>query len=233
MKRIGIIGGLGPEATIDYYRELINAFKNESGDLNYPEIIVYSVNMSEFLAMMKAKKYDQVTDYLLEKIEGLKRAGAEFAALSANTPHLLFDRLKEKSTIPLISIVEVTCNESVKRGIKRPGLFGTGFTMDASFFPDVFKKQGLDVVMPDKEDKELINYKLFSEIELGIFKDETRGILIGIIEKMVRQQHIDSLILGCTEFPLILDKETYAGIPVLNTTKIHVNEIIKYCLNNN
>jgi aspartate racemase len=178
MKKIGVVGGLGPEATIDYYKELINAFKNESGDLNYPEIIIYSVNMSEFLGLMKAKKYDQVTAYLLEKIESLKQGGAEFAALSANTPHLLFDWLKERSPIPLISIAEATCDECIKRGLKRTGLFGTGFTMDASFFPDVFKRHSIDVIMPGKEEKELINYKLFSEIELVIFKDDTRRILI-------------------------------------------------------
>lgn len=229
MKRIGIVGGLGPEATIDYYQRIINAFKNGNSDLNYPEIIVYSVNMSEFIGLMRLKKYELATIYLLERIESLKMAGADFAVLSANTPHQLFDQLREKSTIPLISIVEATCDEAKTRGLKRAGLFGTEFTMEASFFSDVFKKQGIDVIMPDKHDKELINYKLFSEIELGIFKDETREILIGIIEKMVREQHIDSLILGCTEFPLILDKETYAGIPVLNTTKIHVESIVKYC----
>jgi len=230
MKKIGIIGGLGPEATIDYYKEIINAFKNEKGDLNYPEIIIYSVNMSEFLSLMKEKKYDQVTTLLLEKIEGLKRAGAEFAVLSANTPHLLFDRIKEKCGIPMISIVEATCNESLKRGYKRTGLFGTGFTMEASFFTDIFKEQGIDVIMPDKKDRDLINHRLFSEIELGIFKDDTRLMLIGIIEKMVQEQHIDSLILGCTEFQLILKESSYAGIPMLNTTKIHVDAIVKYCV---
>lgn len=232
MKRIGLIGGLGPEATIDYYKEIINAFKNDGGDLNYPEIIVFSVNMSEFLDLMKQKKYDQVTAYLSEKIDALKHAGAEFAAISANTPHLLFDRLKENSPIPLISIIEATCEEAYKRGLKRPGLFGTGFTMDASFFTDVFKKYDIDVVMPEKEDKVLINNKLFSEIELGIFTETTRMMLIDIIGKMVKEQQIDSLILGCTEFPLILDQNNYAGIPMLNTTKIHVDAIVKYCLSN-
>lgn len=231
MKKIGIIGGLGPEATIDYYKEIINAFKNEEGDLNYPEIIIFSVNMSEFISLMKEKKYDQVTTLLLEKIESLKRAGAEFAVLSANTPHLLFDRIKEKSGIPLISIVETACDESIKRGYKRAGLFGTGFTMEATFFTDIFKKKGIDVIIPDKEDRDFINHKLFSEIELGIFKDDTRRLLIGIIEKMVQKQHIDSLILGCTEFPLILKESSYAGIPMLNTTKIHVDAIVEYCLN--
>lgn len=230
MKKIGIIGGLGPEATIDYYKELINAFKNGNGDLNYPEIIIYSVNMSEFLSLVKAKKYDMVSSYLSERIEALKHAGAEFAVLSANTPHMVFDQLKKISGIPLISIVEATCNETIKRRLKRPGLFGTGFTMDADFFPDVFKIHGIEVVMPDKEDKELINFKLFSEIELGIFKEETRQLLIGIIEKMVREKNIDSIILGCTEFPLILKETEYAGIPVLNTTVIHIKEIIKFCL---
>jgi aspartate racemase len=232
MKRIGILGGLGPEATVDYYKEIINAFKKVSNDLNYPEIIIYSVNMSEFIGLMKDKKYELATTYLSERIERMKGAGADFAVLSANTPHQLFDQLKEISAIPLISIVEATCDEAKKRRLRRAGLFGTKFTMEASFFPDVFKKEGIEIVMPDKQDQELINYKLFSEIELGIFKDETRGILIGIIEKMVREQHIDSLILGCTEFPLILDKKIYAGIPMLNTTSIHVKEIINYCLKN-
>jgi aspartate racemase len=229
MKKIGIIGGLGPEATIDYYTQIIDAFKNDSGDLNYPEIIIYSVNLSVFIGLMKEKKYDRVTSLLLEKIEGLKSAGAEFAALSANTPHLVFDSIKEKSGIPLISIVEATCEECIKKGLKRTGLIGTGFTMNASFFPDVFNRRGLEVVMPEKEDKELIDYKVFSEIELGIFKEDTRRYLIGIIEKMVREQHIDSMILGCTEFPLILKESEYAGIPVLNTTKIHVDAIVRYC----
>lgn len=230
MKRIGIVGGLGPEATVDYYQRIINDFKQGNSDLNYPEIIVFSVNMSEFIGMMRAQKYEQATAYLLEKIESLKLAGADFAAMSANTPHQLFDQLREKSSIPLISIVEATCDEAKKRGLKRPGLFGTEFTMTASFYPDVFKRQGIEVVMPEAQDMELINYKLFSEIELGIFKDNTRDQLIGIIEKMVEQQHIDSVILGCTEFPLILEKETYAGIPVLNTTSIHVESIVKYCI---
>ncbi|MFA5328611.1 MAG: amino acid racemase [Prolixibacteraceae bacterium] len=232
MKKIGILGGLGPEATVDYYNEIINAFKNEKGDLDYPEIIIYSVNMSLFIGLMNAGKFEQATAYLSDRIENLRLAGADFAAISANTPHQLFDQIRERAAIPLISIVEATRAEAKKQGLKRPGLFGTGLTMNASFFPEVFKREGIEVIVPDNENKELINQKLFSEIELGIFKDETRHLLIRIIEKMVREQQIDSLILGCTEFPLILSEETYAGIPVLNTTKIHVESIAKYCNEN-
>lgn len=230
MKRIGIIGGLGPEATVDYYNGIINAFKNGSGDLNYPEIILYSVNMSVFVGLMREKKYDQAADQLIGKIESLKRAGAELAAISANTPHMLFDRISERSALPLISIVEATSDECRRKGLKKAGLLGTGFTMNATFFADVFSKYGMEIIMPDDGDKELVNTKLFTEIELGIFKEDTRRMIIGIIEKMVREKNIDSVILGCTELPLILKEQSYAGIPALNTTRIHIDAIVKYSL---
>jgi aspartate racemase len=230
MKKIGLIGGLGPEATIDYYRRIIDGFNSLDTGFNYPDIIVYSVNLSKLMLWMKVGKYEEATDYLAEKIEILKQAGADFAVISANTPHLMFDQIKAKSGIPLISIVEATCNECISRGIKRAGLIGTVFTMEASFYTDVFKKHNIEVFVPDKTDRDLINQKLFKEIELGIFKDETRKLFIGIIEKMVLEQQIDSLILGCTEFPLLLTEKFYAGIPMLNTTQIHVDAIIKYCI---
>ncbi|HEX2977065.1 MAG TPA: amino acid racemase [Bacteroidales bacterium] len=230
MKTIGIIGGLGPEATVDYYNLLIDSFKDDSGSLNYPEIIIYSVNMSEFLGLMREKKYDSAARKVADKAEALKRAGADFAAITANTPHMLFDQITGLSPLPLISIVEATCEECMKMGVKRAGLMGTGFTMNATFYQDVFKKHGLEVLVPEASDRELINHKLFTEIELGIFRDETRQILVGIIEKMVSEQKIDSIILGCTELPLILKEPSYSGIPALNTTKIHVDAIVKYCV---
>jgi aspartate racemase len=230
MKKIGLIGGLGPEATVDYYNRIIDSFKNENGDLNYPEIIIYSVNMSEFIGLMREKNYDRATELLIEKIHSLEKAGAEFAAITANTPHMLFDKVRERSSLHLISIVEATVENCRKKGVKRSGLLGTGFTMNSTFYEDVFKRNGLEIVMPDEADKETINHKLFSEIELGIFKEETRSELAGIIDKMVRERRIDSVILGCTELPLILKDDTYSGIPSLNTTQIHVDAIVEYSL---
>ena len=230
MKKIGLVGGLGPESTLDYYKSIIDVFKEKSTRLEYPEIIIYSVNMTDFLDLMKRKEYEKATGYLLEKTSALKAAGADFAALTANTPHLLFNQLNKRANLPLISIVEATAREALNKELKRPGLFGTGFTMNSSFYSDVFHNYDMQVVLPDAEDKEIINQKLFSEIELGIFKDETRDLLVEIIQKMKEQQQIDSVILGCTEFPLILTEPEYCGIPVLNTTQIHVKEIINSCL---
>jgi len=230
MKRIGLIGGLGPESTQDYYREIINSFKDDKGSMNYPEILIYSVNLSEFLNLTKVRAYDQIVEIILKKISSLKKAGADFVAITANTPHMMFDRIQERSELPLISIVEVTCKETLRRGLKKPGLFGTGFTMSATFYQDVFSRQGIEIVLPSPGERELINEKLFTEIELGIFKDETRNLLTEVMKRMVRDDHIDSLILGCTEFPLILPDSEYAGIPMLNTVKIHVDAIASYAL---
>jgi aspartate racemase len=217
MKKIGLVAGMGPEATVDYYMAIISHFKDRDNPPVYPEILLYSVNMWEFLEMMKQKEYDRATDFLLARIENL---------------NLLFDALQQKSVLPLISIVEATCSKAIADKLQRPGLLGTGFTMKADFYSRVFRKQGIDIVVPDLADIEIINEKIFSEIELGIFNKETKDLLVGIIQKMVIRQHIDSIILGCTELPLILTEKEYAGIPVLNTTSIHVQEIIHYCCGN-
>lgn len=229
MKKIGLIGGTGPEATVDYYKGIIDAFKDESGGLNYPEIIIYSVSLGKLLGFMQSGNFKGAIDYLADAIRRLKDTGADFAAITANTPHIFFDEISERVDLPLISIVEATRTEALRLGLQRPGLFGTGFTMDASFYPDAFRQKGMEVVIPGKEERDWLHHKLFSEIELGIFRDDTREQLINIIEKMVQQQQIDSLILGCTEFPLILTQPAYAGIPVLNTTQIHVEAIVARC----
>jgi aspartate racemase len=230
MKKIGLISGLGPESTVDYYNRIIDAFKNDKGDMNYPEIIIYSVNMSEFMGLIREKHYDNAAEMIIEKIHSLEKAGADFAAITANTPHMLFDKIKEKSPLYLISIVEATLEACRKIRVKRSGLLGTGFTMNSTFYEDVFNLNGLEIIVPDEADKETINHKLFSEIELGIFKDQTRNELAGIIEKMVRVRQIDSVILGCTELPLILKDPVYSGVPSLNTTQIHVDAIVEYAL---
>ena len=231
MKKIGIIGGLGPEATVDYYNGIINSFKKKSSDLNYPEILIYSVNMSEFLGLMNSKEYEKVVTLLVQKIDSLKKAGADFVAMTANTPHLLFNEIEKRSELPMISIVEATCRYAKESGLKNPALLGTGFTMREKFFQDVFNREGLTVEVPAIDDRDWIHNKLFTEIELGIFKDETRNGLERIIGKMKNENAVDSVILGCTELPLILKERSYSGIPALNTTQIHVNEIVDYCMN--
>ncbi|MGA7146266.1 MAG: amino acid racemase [Desulfobacterales bacterium] len=229
MKTIGIIGGIGPESTVDYYKEIIAAFHTKYSDLAYPEIIVYSVNMNELMKFVETKNWPELSEWLLEKIFSLHRAGAEFAAIASNTPHIIFDEIKTKSPIPLLSIVEATCNKAQEMGLKNVGLMGTKLTMEAEFYKKPFISTGISVVVPSREEQQLIHHKLFSEIELGIFKDSTREALLSIAKRMVDEEGIDSLILGCTELPLILTESKY-HIPFLNTSAIHCESIITHCI---
>jgi aspartate racemase len=229
MKTIGLLGGLGPEATMDYYKEMISLVNSRSseGNLTYPEIIIYSVNMARFIGYLDAKDYAAAVSYISGCISRLEYAGADFAAISANTPHLFFNEIQQRVHIPLISIVE-TCRDRAKQmGIKRCGLFGTRFTMNADFYQEVFKPEGIQVIVPEKKERARINELLFTELELGIFKDSTRMELLDVVQKMKDVHQIDALILGCTEFPIMFTEEQYLGIPFLNTTRIHVEEIIR------
>lgn len=229
MEKIGLIGGLGPEATVDYYKAIIDSFKAENnGALDYPDVIIYSVNLEHFIGMVKRGDYREATAYLAEKMQALEKAGAGMIALTANTPHLFYKELQAAVKVPMISIVEATAREAQRLGLKRAGLIGTAFTMNAGFYQDVFNHFQIKIETPDEEEKAYINQKLFSEIELGVFRDDTREDLLDIIKRMKDRQNIEGIILGCTEFPLILPLDQYHGIPALNTTLIHVKEIAEW-----
>lgn len=229
MKTIGIIGGIGPESTLDYYKTIIAAFQTRYADLAYPEIIVYSVNMNELMEFIKTRNWPNLAEWLSEKIDILQQAGAEFAVIASNTPHIVFDEIKAKSPIPLLSIVDATCSKARELGLKKIGLMGTKLTMEEDFYKKPFVSKGISVVVPSENEQQLIHHRLFSEIELGIFKDSTREELLGIVMRMVDDSGIDSLILGCTELPLILTESKY-NIPFLNTSAIHCESIISKCI---
>ena len=230
MRTIGIIGGIGPESTVDYYKEIITAFNNKYADLAYPEIIVYSANLNELMGIVKSNNWPRLSEWLLEKISALHRAGAAFVAIASNTPHIVFDKIKSKSPLPLLSIVEATCNKANNMRLQNIGLMGTQLTMAEDFYKRPFISKGVSVVVPSANDQQFIHHKLLSEIELGIFKESTKAELLAIVKRMVDKDKIDSLILGCTELPLILTESKF-DIPFLNTTAIHCEEIVSYCIN--
>ena len=159
MKKLGLVGGMGPESTIPYYHDIVYGVQEAMGKSIFPELSIESVNVFNVLKLCDEKKYDELTEYLMRAINNLVKSGAEFAALSANTPHIVFDRLKEQSPIPLISIVETTCEEAKHRELKKIGLLGTIFTMTEEFFKAPFVKNGIQVVIPSESELKMINKK--------------------------------------------------------------------------
>lgn len=230
MIKIGMIGGFGPESTLDYYRLLIETYRKETKiEGGSPDIIINSMNINTLMKLVGDKQWDNLVNWLVEGIEVLHRAGADFGFISANTPHVVFDKVKEISPIHLLSIVDSTCNHIKKIGIKKVGLLGTKFTMQSDFYKIACDRNNIELFVPNEEEQEYIHNKLMTEIELGNFIDETQQGLLDIIKRLIEDNSIEGIILGCTELPLILTKDEF-GIPFLNTTKIHVESIIKYYL---
>lgn len=229
MKKLGLIGGMGPESTIPYYRDIVYGVQKALGKPTFPELSIESVNVFKVLGLCGEKKYDELTEYLMRAIRNLSNSGVDFAALSANTPHIVFDRLNEQSPIPLISIVEATCEEANRRGLKKIGLLGTVFTMTGEFFLNPFEKSGIKIVVPSKTEMEMINEKISTELELGIVKEETLSAFQKVITRMKNEDEIEAVVLGCTELPLLLNDKV-SSVPCLDTMQIHINAIVKTIL---
>src|SRR5256885_8458224 len=214
MKTLGMIGGVGPESTIDYYKNIIALYRERQRDGSYPQFVINSIDLKKGIDFMNANNLAGMANYLLEEIMKLPRAGVDFGIIAANTPHIVFDDIASKSPIPLISIVETTCAASKVRSLKKLALFGTKFTMQSDFYQKVFKREGIDLVVPESKDQDYIHEKYFSELVPGNFLPETRAGLLAVVDRMKAKidppspgygaAGIDGVILAGTEPPLIL-----------------------------
>lgn len=228
MKTVGIIGGIAPESTIQYYRLMVNFYREQIRDGSYPSILINSIDMKKMLDLIAANELANVIEYLVGEVKRLAMAGADFGLLASNTPHIVFDDIRQQSPIPLISIVEATCLATQALGLKKVGLLGTRFTMQGHFYSEEFSKHGITLVVPDLQAQVYIHNKYMSELVHGIFLPETRERLLAIVYDLRKQQGIEGLILGGTELPFILNMNDRDGqvIPYLDTTKIHAEQAV-------
>jgi aspartate racemase len=224
VKRLGIIGGLGPESTVDYYQLIVSTYR-EGTHGGYPAIIINSIDLNKARDLVTANALGDLTEYLVAEVQRLAKAGADFGLLAANTPHIVFDDLSRQSPIPLLSIVEATCDAAKALGLKKVGLLGTRFTMQGRFFHDVFEEAGMTLVVPAEEEQAYIHEKYLGELVNGVFLPETRKRLLEIVQRLKTSGGVEAVILGGTELPLIL-RNAASDIPFLDTTKIHVNAAV-------
>jgi aspartate racemase len=226
MKTLGIIGGIGPESTIDYYRSIIALYKQRTGQEYQPSILIQSINLKQMQEWFAADQWKEVTEYLLSNLHNLARGGADFAILAANTAHIVFDELTKQSPLSLISVVEVTCQAAKRQGLKRLGLIGTKYTMQAPFYPKAIEQVGLTLVIPNEAEIATIHNIYFNELLYNQFKPESCQSILCVIERLHQEQHIDGLILGGTELPLLLRGSTVVGVTYLDTTQLHVEAVV-------
>jgi aspartate racemase len=230
MKTVGIIGGIGPESTIEYYRLIISSFLQHEKNGNYPQIIINSINMKKMLELIGRNELDEVTHYLVDEISKVAKAGADFALLASNTPHIVFKNLRNLSPLPLISIVDATCEKAKSLGLSHVGLFGTRFTMQGGFYNETFAESDISVIIPEKSDQDYIHEKYMGELVKGIIRDDTKKELLKIANSLKESKGIEALILGGTELPLILKETDNIDISFLDTTRIHVESVMKMLL---
>ena len=230
MKTVGLIGGIGPESTIEYYRSIITSYREQKPDAGYPAIIVNSVNLTQLIEWVSENELEKISEYLILEVEKLAKAGADFGAFASNTPHIVFDEIQRQSRIPLISIVEATCESVQALGLKKVALFGTRFTMQGRFYPEVFSRAGIELVVPELEEQTYIHGKYMGELLNNIFLPETRQGLLAIVDELRAKHGIKALILGGTELPLILRDDEHNGVRLLDTTRIHCDRIVRELL---
>ena len=224
MTRVGIVGGLGPESTIDYYRRILEAWERDD-PTSAPAIVIDSLDVRRALHLVASDR-PALVEYLLASLRRLAGAGADFVAMSANTPHIVFDDLAARSPVPLLSIVETCAEEARRRGLTRLALLGTRFTMEAPFYAEVFARYALTVVTPGDAERGWLHERYVGELLKGEFRDETRQGVVSLVGRLRKDERIDGVILGGTELPLLLPGPVVADVPALDTTALHVAAIV-------
>jgi aspartate racemase len=229
-KTIGMIGGIAPPSTVDYYQRIIHRYQERTGLADYPPVIINSINMSKMLDLVSHERFDELIDYLLAEIASLEKAGAHIIFMASNTPHIVFGELKNRTRTPMVSIVDSAIKYAKTQGYYRLGLLGTLSTMESGFYQEGFSEANLEIITPMPDERKYINKVYLDELVKGRFYPETKRRLIDISNRMVSEGQVDALILGGTELPFILKADDFDDIPLMNTTKIHVESILDEAL---
>ncbi len=229
-RRLGIVGGVSPESTTDYYGRLIVRWRDRGPAGTYPPIVVDSLNSRQALDALLAGDVEPLVQLFNESTERLARAGARLAIVASVMTHMVFPQVSAASPIPMLSIIDTLVAEAQRRGVRRPLIIGTRPTTEGSFFARPFAEVGIELVRPDEADRAYIHEIYFSELVRGIVRDETRDRLKSIIESMAASSGIDAVILAGTEIPLILREPSYSGLPVLDSSGIHVEAALDWML---
>lgn len=231
MKTIGLIGGISWESSLEYYRIINETTNSRLGGFHSAKCLMYSVDFHEIEKLQHQSKWDELTDIMVSTAERLKRGGADFIVICANTMHRDADAIENKAGIKVLHIAEATGEKIVQQGIKRVGLLGTKFTMEQDFYKKVLKDNfNLDVIIPDDNEREIIHYVIFKELCKGIINETSKAKYQEIINNL-KMKGAEGVILGCTEIPLLI-KQADVTLPIFDTTMIHAVSAVEYALNN-
>jgi aspartate racemase len=225
---LGIVGGVGPESTIDYYRRLVAGWRRRRPDGSFPRVIIDSIEAGSTMRALGEGDFDLVGRAVGEALGQLAAAGCGSALISSNATHLAFDRIQPPSPLPMLHIVDAALGAARAAGHRRLGIIGTRFVTRSRLYADRFEPAGIEIVVPPERDQELVHAIYMGELVLGVFRDDSRERLVEVIAHLRDHQAIDGVILGGTELALILTEPTSAGVAVLDTAGIHVEAALDW-----
>lgn len=224
MKKIGLVGGTGPESTLSYYKKLNDDIDRLTNGESMPDVCIESVNFRKAWEYVVNDNREALTEYLAEKIRLLKAGGAQVISLTAVTMHMVFEELEKRTGVTLVSIPRAVCEEIVKHGIKKVGLLGTMVTMEQDYMKKDLLAAGVEVYVPNVEERALVAKRIFEELERGIVKESTLQEFQQIMERMKAEDGIEGVILGCTEIPLLLNPGN-CPVPCFDSVEIHIRKL--------
>jgi aspartate racemase len=227
-KRIGILGGMSPESTIEYYQHITRSYTAQFGDYGYPEVLIYSVSFQPYVDWPQQERWDLVAKGLGKAGRCLEAAGADFLLIATNTMHLVVDQVRAAVSIPVLSMLDVVADACLARGFLTVGLLGTRFTMEKSFYQDALARKGLEVLVPDAEDRARVNRVVYDELVAGDIRAESRADFVSVIQRLA-DCGAEAVILGCTEIPLLV-RDQDVDVPLLDTTVLHAEAALAYAV---
>jgi len=229
MKTIGLVGGLSWESSKEYYR-IINETVNERlGGLHSAKCILYSLDFAESREIQQTKGWDEVTKILIDAAQRLEAAGADIVVICANTMHKFAPEIQREIHVPILHIADATAEKILEKGLKKVGLLGTKMTMEEGFYKDrIHERFGIDVLVPDKDDRDFIERVIFDELCIGKMNPFSKKRFKEIIEKLV-DKGAEGIVLGCTEIPLLIKQED-VNVPMFDTTELHSRAAVAYAL---
>lgn len=229
MKTIGLIGGMSWESTLEYYKILNESVKERVGGLHSARCVVYSFDFEEIEELQHQGNWNKLTELMIEAAQKLEKTGAELIIICTNTMHKMADEVQRAIKIPLIHIADATAEVTKEKRLKKVGLFGTKFTMEEDFYKKrITEKHGIEVIIPNKDERELIHNVIYNELCLGILNPESKARFKEIVENLI-SNGAEGIILGCTEIPLLIKQEDIQ-VPVFDTTTIHAKSAVEFAL---
>ena len=227
---LGLVGGVGPESTLDYYRRLLDAFHARRGGATHPALLINSLDGGGLIPRLVAGDLEPVRAGVAVAVAQLAAGGAGMAMICSVATHQVFDMVAPSAPIPMLSIIEATVRAALAAGIRQPALFSPRMTTEGRFFARPFEAADIELVRPSEADRAWINDAYLGELLVGDIRDTTRERLLDILAGLQRSEGVDGLILGGTELSLILPGASYEGLTVLNAAAIHVEAAVDWLL---